>query len=511
MLPRHKVNGNMFCMISIMVIAAFLLVPAPVCGTSVYNKLVKLSSAEISQRNGHLKLVIDFAGRPFVKKVNSGKENVMVYDFSPAVFPEIRRETLISLPYISNVVIAQNDNKTVRVAITTDGSPLNFSSGLSRGKIKGTTSYKLDFSLKVKQKEKVTHEVATSRGKDSFISALEESLKALKESNKTIYGSSSRIAPTGGKDGYGKVPYESEPFTGRIWTVVIDPGHGGKDPGALGTKINEKDVVLPVAFDIVRELNKIPFINVIMTRTKDEFIRLRDRSALAEKHKADLFISLHCNSSLKKKSSGFEVYTLSRDGASDKVALEVAYKENSVLELENNGAEIEATPMLNQILCSMMMTDTMNQSILLAGHIGKEAKKIPKLVYRGHKNANFYVLRTLKVPAVLVEMGFVSNASENKLMATKKWRYRMAQRIAGGIRNYLNHVMMREGEFEDLATSDYYVKRGDTLGGIARQYRTSVSNIVRLNSIGDGSSIQAGQTIKVPGDPVARLLLESAQ
>jgi N-acetylmuramoyl-L-alanine amidase len=498
----------MFCLLSIILVLVSLILAPSLSATNVYNKLVKLSSAKITEKNGHLKLVLDFAGRPFVHNVNSGKENVKVYDFSPAVFPEIRRETLITLPHFTNVVIAQNDNKTVRLTVTTDGIPLQFSSGLSRGEIRGTTSYILDFSLK----EQLPVEEDNVKGKDSFLSALKESLNALKESNKTIYGSSVAEDFGGGKEGYSaSVPYESQAYTGRRWTVVIDPGHGGKDPGALGIKANEKDVVLPVAFEVVRELNKIPFINVIMTRTKDEFVRLRDRSALAEKHKADLFVSLHCNSSLKKKSSGFEVYTLSRDGASDKVALEVAYKENSVIELENNGAEMESTPMLNQILCSMMMTDTMNQSILLAGYIGKEAKKLANLEYRGHKNANFYVLRTLKIPAVLVEMGFVSNDEENGLMVTKKWRIQMAQRLAGGIRNYLNHVMMREGEFEDLATSDYYVKRGDTLGGIARQYRTSVSNIVRLNSIGDGSSIQAGQTIKVPGDPVARLLLESTQ
>ena len=534
MLSRDYSKSNMFSMFFLIIILVVYFFPSVAMGRTSFSHLVKLENATVDEQFNHLKVVLSFRGRPSVRKVAGASKNLVVYDFYPAVYPEIRSESIVSLDFASSVVIAQNDNRTVRIAVRTDGTQIKFASGLTQGE-DGITLYTLDFASTgvpeetihgylsykspkqsaEKWKEYVSPAeleadsgTAVTKGKESFIEALSRSLESLRKTNREL-----GLSP----EGYAASSEESAcsaasgtPFRGRIWTVVLDPGHGGKDPGALGTNLQEKDIVLATAYDVVRELNRIPFIKVVMTRTKDEFVKLRDRSALAEQSNADLFVSLHCNSSPKAKSSGFEVYTLSRDGASDEVAHEVARKENSVLQLENNGAEIESTPMLNQILCSMIMTDTINQSVLLAGFIGKEAKKISSLNYRGHKNANFFVLRSLKIPAVLVEMGFVSNAAEEKRMAQKKWRKTMASRVAGGIRNYLNHVMMREGEFEDLVTCDYYVKKGDTLGSIARRYKTSVSNIVRLNSIADGNSIIPGQSLKVPGDPVANLLWETS-
>ena len=195
MLARDRVRGNMFCLFSLILVFALFLLPSMAYATNVYNKLVKLSSVNLSDSDGCLKMVFDFEGRPFVKVINSGKKDLLVYDFSPAVFPEIRRESLVALPSISRVVIAQHDNRTVRVTISTDGAPIKFSSGLRRGKSSGLTAYTLNFSpkkggsvqsliddLSAKKNPSVTSQTS-STDKNSFIAALEKSLKELKQSN----------------------------------------------------------------------------------------------------------------------------------------------------------------------------------------------------------------------------------------------------------------------------------------------------------------------------------------
>ena len=220
----------------------------------------------------------------------------------------------------------------------------------------------------------------------------------------------------------------------KIKTIVIDPGHGGKDPGAVGPNgTNEKDLVLDVAKRLAKIIKKKMHIKVILTRNDDTFIPLAVRTQMANEKKADLFISIHVNASLSPETKGFEVYFLS-EKASDKEAEAVANMENSVIAME------EPSPKLNEltsILCSMTLNKYMNNSSLLCSLISREVTLMRLGIQnRGVKQAAFHVLRGTKMPAVLVELGFLSNKGEERKLKNRNFRKKMTEAIYKGIFRY---------------------------------------------------------------------------
>jgi N-acetylmuramoyl-L-alanine amidase len=220
----------------------------------------------------------------------------------------------------------------------------------------------------------------------------------------------------------------------KIKTIVIDPGHGGKDPGAIGTNgTKEKDLVLDVAKRLAKIIKKRMHVKVILTRNDDTFIPLAVRTQMANEKKADLFISIHVNASLSPKTKGFEIYFLS-EKASDKEAEAVANMENSVIAME------EQSPKLNEltsILWSMTLNKYMNNSSLLCSLISREVTLMHLGIQnRGVKQAAFHVLRGTKMPAVLVELGFLSNKGEERKLKNRNFRKKMTEAIYKGIFRY---------------------------------------------------------------------------
>ena len=473
MVARAKIWRNMF-----VALMALSMICWP--DSSVYGrKSVRLRDVHIAETKDSFRMNLLFDGRPDMKLIKSGDPTLIVYDFLPVVFPSVRKRYVFSGRYARQAYLAQNDRRRTRLALrVTKGTGARLRRGLKDGPRKGLMLYWLEL---YGGRPAPPSQPAPPRPQKSIV----KRRKAAKK----------RALPNMGN---------------RRWTVVIDPGHGGKDPGALGAKSKEKDIVLEVGLELARALNRFPFIDVRMTRTKDKFIKLRHRSEFATKCSADLFLSLHCNSSPRKKTRGMEIYTLSRDGATDKIASEVAAKENSVLQLEDD-EDGESGDMLNQILCSMLMTDTLNQSVLLAGFLEKEMAGSRYVKFRSHKKANFYVLRLLKVPAVLVELGFISNKHEEARMKTRRFVTNTSTRLAAGVSRYLTYAMMREGEYVGETTAKYYVRRGDTLRSIATRYKTTVTHLMRLNRLKNENTIRAGQFLKVPACPIAQLLRGSTE
>ncbi|MBN1383764.1 MAG: N-acetylmuramoyl-L-alanine amidase [Elusimicrobia bacterium] len=220
----------------------------------------------------------------------------------------------------------------------------------------------------------------------------------------------------------------------KLKRVVIDAGHGGEDPGAIGPRgVKEKDINLLVAKSLASVLKKNGY-EVFMTRSKDIFVPLADRTRFANKVMADLFVSIHCNASIAKRTSGFEIYFLS-DKATDKAAEAVANMENSVIALEKHDANVKKD--IEELLLSMAVNEFMNESSLICGVINQQiCERVNSLKSRGVKQANFYVLRGASMPAVLVELAFLSNAKEEKLLRKSKFRKKMAESIARGIKIY---------------------------------------------------------------------------
>ncbi|MBD3420009.1 MAG: hypothetical protein GF398_07840 [Chitinivibrionales bacterium] len=219
----------------------------------------------------------------------------------------------------------------------------------------------------------------------------------------------------------------------KLKTIVIDAGHGGKDPGAIGSKGTlEKDIVLAIALKLRDRLTDNTDLDVHLTRDKDVFIALRKRTQFANEKNADLFISLHCNSiggngKRKRQVKGYKVYFLSHaKNEADKLA---AMRENSVIELEK---ETTTGDDLQDILIALAnneyLTESQDMSIMLAESFGRKLQSVGKL-HAGVGQANFWVLNGAYMPSVLVETAFISNPTEEKILKTDTFQTAVADAV----------------------------------------------------------------------------------
>ena len=216
--------------------------------------------------------------------------------------------------------------------------------------------------------------------------------------------------------------------------ILIDAGHGGHDPGAVGPNgTKEKDINLAIALALKKLFNRDKNFKVILTREDDTFIPLSGRTEIANKNKVDLFISVHNNANFKREMSGFEIYFLS-ETASDSEAAATAVLENSVVSLEDKPKGKQAV--LQNMLWSMTVNEFINESSELASFISCETPGRLKTINRGIKQANFYVLRGAQMPAVLVEGAFISNYTEEAKLNTKSFQFAIADSIYEGVKKY---------------------------------------------------------------------------
>lgn len=221
-----------------------------------------------------------------------------------------------------------------------------------------------------------------------------------------------------------------------IGKIVIDPGHGGKDPGAVGPhRVMEKDVVLDIALKLKKELKKQMNFQVVMTRDHDCFIPLEERTVIANTKKADLFVSIHANASRNRKAHGVETYFLNL--ATDKEAMELAALENSTSTKKISDLQL--------ILSDLMRNSKISESSRLARAVQDSLVKRLKSKYRqvknlGVKQAPFYVLIGAQMPSILIETSFVSHRMEEKRLNSAAYRQKIAEGIAAGIKKYIEQV-----------------------------------------------------------------------
>lgn len=216
--------------------------------------------------------------------------------------------------------------------------------------------------------------------------------------------------------------------------IVIDPGHGGRDPGAVGRRgLEEKTVTLDIARRVAELVEKKLGIEAVLTRTGDEFVSLKERADIANSKKADLFVSIHCNSTERQKSGGTETYFLSV--AKTDWARAVEARENAVIRFElPEGARDVAS--LEYILWDMAQNEFVNESSELAEYVHEELTARFAVEDRGLKQAEFYVLKGCFMPAILVEVAFVSNRKEEKLLRKKSFRQKAAEGVYEGIKEF---------------------------------------------------------------------------
>lgn len=231
-----------------------------------------------------------------------------------------------------------------------------------------------------------------------------------------------------------------------VRTVVIDPGHGGKDPGCIGVskKTQEKDIVLPIALRLGKLIGeRYPEVRIAYTRKDDTFMDLRDRSRFANSQNADLFISIHCNSFPQKRSvNGFETYVMGLHHTSDN--LRVAMQENAVITYEDNfESKYEGYDPNSEesfIIFSMLQNAHLDQSLQLAEQVQHEAIQRTGLADRNVRQAGFWVLVGTTMPSILVEAGYLSNAKDEELLRSEKGQEAVAQALFNAFCAYKNSV-----------------------------------------------------------------------
>ena len=294
--------------------------------------------------------------------------------------------------------------------------------------------------------------------------------------------------------------------------VVLDPGHGGDDPGAISPNgIREKNIVLSVARKIVRKLNKKPGVKAYLTRTGDYFIPLSTRTRIAREYGADLFVSIHADSNFSKELQGTSVYCLSLKGASDNTAEMLAQKENASdsiggVPLDHNNND------LNAIIIDLVQTHTFNSSMLCADILLKEVSKVNAVLRDRPQHAGFKVLRDPDIPSMLIETDFLSNPIKEKQLRSEGFQNRLADAIAAAIMGYLSEakplpapdrslvkaVFVKNTAQQDKKAALYHtVKKGETLDSIAQRYNTTADRLCKLNGISPEIKLLAGKKLKI--------------
>jgi len=222
--------------------------------------------------------------------------------------------------------------------------------------------------------------------------------------------------------------------------VIIDPGHGGEDPGAIGPKKTmEKDIVLKVGEKVIHFLKQDKEIQAFLTRKGDYFIPLEERTKMAREFGADLFVSLHTDGSFNPQARGSSIYCLSLSGATDQAAKILADKENMSNILGGavlRPAAFAKDPNLNQILLDLMQNNSMKESFRFAETVLADIKAINSVKYPSYRQANFIVLKAPDIPSVLLEMSYITNKEDERLLNSSDFQEKIAKTLTASIRKH---------------------------------------------------------------------------
>ena len=280
------------------------------------------------------------------------------------------------------------------------------------------------------------------------------------------------------------------------YVVILDPGHGGSMPGSCSRGGHqEKTFALEISKMIAAKLNSIPGFKAVMTREGDYNVGLGRRIAIARDNGGDCFVSLHFNSCPNRRARGSEVWFLSLDGASDENAETVAERENLFLEMGEQSERFDSD--LKSILFDLNRTNSMYLSSVFADEIARHMKTNRNLPFRGIKQDNFVVLRSIAMPSVLIEGAFLSNSKDLALIQRESVLRELAQNITDGIVSFLENHAQSGRELAKREPLIHVVSRGETLWAIARRYNVKLERLRALNGLEKRSTIKPGQKIRI--------------
>lgn len=250
--------------------------------------------------------------------------------------------------------------------------------------------------------------------------------------------------------------FSHQTFSQKTYTIVLDPGHGGKDPGNLGNGFIEKEISLKIAIEVGKELEKHDYFKVIFTREEDVFIDLWKRGAIANDAKATLFVSIHCDSHTND-AHGAGTFVLGLRG--NKKNFEIAKRENAVIFLENNYKKkyegFDSNSAESVIGLSLLQEENLDKSLEIANLIQQNFTKKLHRVDRKVKQDNFQVLRETIMPSVLIELGFLTYKPEGAYLNSINGQVQMGKAIADAIKDYVDHLRLntvKEEKFNKVNT-----------------------------------------------------------
>ncbi|WOD07610.1 N-acetylmuramoyl-L-alanine amidase [Marinomonas sp. GJ51-6] len=287
----------------------------------------------------------------------------------------------------------------------------------------------------------------------------------------------------------------------RDIVIAIDPGHGGKDPGALGQyKVREKDIVLSIAKELANRINAVDGFKAVLTRSTDIYLPLRDRSRVAREANADLMVSIHADAFTKSSARGASVWALSLSGKSSEMGRWLAQQENSV-DLVGGISLDDKDQLLAEVLLDMSMNSTIQMSLNIGKSVLGEMKGVAVLHKDSVQQAGFVVLKSPDIPSILIETGFVSNKTEAKNLSSRTYRVKLAASIATGVVDYFTKNAP-DGTllaWKQTKQSDYVyaVQKGDTLSEIARRNNVSLGVLRQTNKL-KNDVIWIGQKLVIP-------------
>ena len=287
----------------------------------------------------------------------------------------------------------------------------------------------------------------------------------------------------------------------RDIVIAIDPGHGGKDPGALGQyNVREKDIVLSIGKELASRINAVDGFKAVLTRSTDTYLQLRDRSRVAREANADLMISIHADAFTKSSARGASVWALSLSGKSSEMGRWLAQQENSA-DLVGGISLDDKDQLLAEVLLDMSMNSTIQMSLNIGKSVLGEMKGVAVLHKDTVQQAGFVVLKSPDIPSILIETGFVSNKTEAKNLSSRAYRVKLADSISKGVIEYFTKnapegtlVAWKQKKHSDYV---YTVSKGDTLSEIARRNQVSLPVLRQANNL-NNDVIWIGQKLVIP-------------
>ncbi len=280
----------------------------------------------------------------------------------------------------------------------------------------------------------------------------------------------------------------------REIVIAIDAGHGGEDPGAIGPRYRtrEKDVTLAVARELARLVAATPGMRPVLTRDGDYYVGLAQRFRTAEAQRADVFVSIHADAVPGRQANGSSVYALSERGASSVLAKLLSDRENLADLI--GGVDVSVRDdYLHKTMADLYQTKTIEYSLQMGQDILTELRHVGPIHLSKVNQAAFMVLKSPKVPSVLVETAFISNPSEEKKLRTRDFQQALARGVFAGIKRYLARgappaptiVASAAQDRASANPNEHIVRPGETLAGIARQHNIHIEALRFLNNLGD--------------------------